>query len=157
MNRLVPTFVQVKENGYFLVISILLSSMLGGCVSIAKSPDEMKSNNFARKEMCSQRDSQDVATYVQEKLERCREGSSSAGPLISNETWVETSELEDGTLRVSLVHKANWNKFHMQLVEVQETSDCPAHVVVYGMNDVSSWIENSEEIISWIEEWNAEC
>jgi len=140
-----------------LPLLLACSITLGGCVSIAKTPDEMKANNFARREMCTQHSSQDVAHYVQEKLEQCRERSWSSGPLKNSDTWVETSVLDDGTQRVSLVQKANWNKFYMQLIEVRETNDCPAYVVVYGMNDVTSWFEASEEVINWIEKWNAEC
>lgn len=141
----------------FAVLAAVCSTLLGGCASVAKTPSQMKESNQARREACFQHSKEEVAQFVKVKLETCREQSFSAGPLMNTDIWAESTVLEDGTQQVSLIQKANWNKFYMQMVEVQETADCPAYVVVYGMKDNEGWFAQSDQMINWIKAWNAEC
>jgi len=157
MNKKIWSNSPIKNKLCTTSFLIIFSLTLSACVTTAKTADEMKANDFAKVEACINRSSEDVARFVREKLETCRESSFSAGPLMNNDTWVESSAQGDGTQRVSLIQKANWNKFYMQLIEVKKTNGCQALVTVYGMMDNKGWFKESENIINWINEWNAEC
>jgi len=140
-----------------MVCLFSITLLIGGCVSIAKTPEQMRENGFAKVEACFERSSEDVALFLEAKFRDCDERSTSNGLLINNDIWVESKILDNGTHMVSLVQKANWNKFYMQLVEITETDSCPAFVTVYGMNDIENWFKESQSVLDWIEAWNAQC
>ena len=139
----------------FSLLCVIAMFSIAGCATTPRSAGDVRTAAQAKLEVCSERPKDDVALYIKEKLESCSTGSSSAGVLMTLKTFVEMDRTATGGYQISLVNEAGWNRFHSQLIDVDSTADCTAHVVIYGMT--KHWKKYSEQVAKWIRSWNALC
>ncbi len=143
----------------------LLTVLVTGCISLPKTEQELKVNNYKIETQCV--DIEFVKAYetIAMNTARCHGGSDGTiVPAAGSYVAVSTEDQITGFIspdksfaKISVEHINPVAGGFLQLIELEKTDSCPTNVSVYLLNDSIKWQTATDSVFKWLEGDKKSC
>lgn len=148
------------------ILSIaLLTILVTGCISLPKTEQELKTNNYKVESQCV--DIEFVKAYETIAINTARCHGSSDGAIvpaagsylsISTEDQITGFITSDKSFaKISVEHINPVAGGFLQLIELEKTDSCPTYVSVYLLNDSTKWQTATDSVFKWLKGNKESC